>query len=167
MKTLADRYRRWYEYEKGCNALALEMLASVPVDRREDPRFARAVGRMAHLVAARLRWLHRLGRWPDLPPIFPQDVGLDELAGQVAATEAAWTEFLADLDDESLSRPIEWAFPDGKRYRWDVEGLLTQMFIHAPYHRGQIAQSVQELGGRAVDTDYIFWCKLVPIETAI
>jgi uncharacterized damage-inducible protein DinB len=42
--------------------------------------------------------------------------------------------------------------------------VLTQLFGHAWYHRGQIAQLVAELGGKAVDTDYIFWCKLTPIE---
>jgi hypothetical protein len=34
MKSLADRFRRWYEYERDCNAKSLGMLASVPVERR-------------------------------------------------------------------------------------------------------------------------------------
>ena len=53
---------------------------------------------------------------------------------------------------------------DGKRYRWDVEGILTQVSGHAWYHRGQIAQLVAALGGKAVDTDYILWCKLTPLD---
>ena len=52
MTSLADRFRRWYEYERDCNAKTLTMLASVPADRRGTPQFERAVGRMAHLVAA-------------------------------------------------------------------------------------------------------------------
>ena len=78
----------------------------------------------------------------------------------VADTEAAWVAFLAGLDDAGLARELEWVALDGKRYRWDVEGVLTQTFGHAWYHRGQIAQLVAELGGKAVDTDYIFWCNL-------
>src|SRR5205085_10886522 len=58
MKTLADRFRRWYEYERDCNAKTLAMLASVPAERRTTPEFRKAVDRMAHLVAARQRWLH-------------------------------------------------------------------------------------------------------------
>ena len=53
---------------------------------------------------------------------------------------------------------FEWQFPDGRRFRWDVEGVLTQTFGHAWYHRGQIATIVNGLGGKPVDTDYIYWC---------
>ena len=165
MKTLADRFRRWYEYERDCNAKTLAMLASVPAERRGTPEFQKAVDRMAHLVAARQRWLHRLGHWPEAPAAFPQGTPLDELPGRVAATEAAWVEYLRNLDDAELAREFEWQIDNGQRYRWNLEGLLTQVFGHAWYHRGQIAQLVALLGGKAVDTDYIFWCKLTPIDT--
>jgi uncharacterized damage-inducible protein DinB len=164
MKSLADRFRRWYEYERDCNAKSLEMLASVPTDRRATPEFQKAVGRMAHLVAARRRWLYRLGHWPDLPDIFPQGVALANLPTLVADTEAAWVAYLSRLDEDELARTFEWQIADGRRYRWNVEGVLTQVFGHAWYHRGQIAQLVAGLGGKAVDTDYIFWCKLAPLD---
>lgn len=159
MQSLADRFRRWYAHERDANAKVLGMLASVPADRRADPGFQRAVDRMAHLVAARRRWLHRLGGWPDLPPVFPQGTALDALPQLVADTEAAWVRHLEALDDAGLARPVEWVAPDGRRLRWDVEGVLTQTNGHAPYHRGQIAQLVAGLGGTAVDTDYLFWAK--------
>jgi uncharacterized damage-inducible protein DinB len=159
MNTLADRFRRWYEYERDCNARSLEMLASVPADRRDAPEFRKAVGRMAHLVAARRRWLYRLGRWPESPALFPQAVTLEELPVLVASTEAAWAEYLETLDDAGLAREFEYATDDGRRFRWNVEGVLTQTFGHAWYHRGQIAQLVALLGGKAVDTDYVLWSK--------
>jgi uncharacterized damage-inducible protein DinB len=68
------------------------------------------------------------------------------------------------LDEQELARVLEWQVADGRRYRWNVEGVLTQVFGHAWYHRGQIAQLVAGLGGKAVDTDYIFWCQLTPVE---
>jgi uncharacterized damage-inducible protein DinB len=156
MNTLADRFRDWYEYECDCNAKSLAMLASVPAERRAAPEFQKAVGRMAHLVAARRRWLNRLGHWPNPPDPFPQNT-LDELPKLVADTEAAWRQYLRHVDEAELKRSFEWQTADGKRYRWTVEGVLTQTFGHAWYHRGQIAQLVAGLGGRAVDTDYIFW----------
>jgi uncharacterized damage-inducible protein DinB len=162
MKTLADRFRRWYEYERDCNAKSLEMLASVPVDRRDAPEFQKAVGRMAHLVAARRRWLYRLGHWPESPPLLLQST-LADLPKLVADTETAWTAYLARLDDAELSREFEYALDDGRRFRWNVEALLTQVFGHAWYHRGQIAQLVALLGGKAADTDYIFWNKPLQI----
>jgi uncharacterized damage-inducible protein DinB len=164
MKSLADRFRRWYEYERDCNAKSLAMLESVPLERRTAAEFQKAVDRMAHLVAARQRWLHRLGHWPQLPEPFPQRTALADLPAMVADTEAAWVAYLKQLNDEDLGHTLEWQAADGKHYRWNVEGMLTQTFGHAWYHRGQIAQLVAGLGGKAVDTDYIFWCKLTPVE---
>jgi uncharacterized damage-inducible protein DinB len=164
MKSLADRFRRWYEYERDCNAKSLQMLESVPTERRSDPQFQKAVDRMAHLVAARRRWLNRLGQFREAPGFFPKETKLSDLSRMVADTEAVWTAYLERLDDAELARVFEWEATDGKRYRWDVEGILTQVFGHAWYHRGQIAQLVAALGGKAVDTDYIFWCKLTPVE---
>jgi uncharacterized damage-inducible protein DinB len=164
MKSLADRFRTWYEYEQDCNAKSLEMLASVPTERRTAAEFQKAVDRMAHLVAARRRWLHRLGHWPQAPDLFPQGVALTDLTALVADTEAAWAAYLSRLDEKELARTFEWQIVDGRRYRWNVEGVLSQLFGHAWYHRGQIAQLVAGLGGKAVDTDYIFWCKLTPVE---
>ena len=65
---------------------------------------------------------------------------------------------------QELARAVEWDAPDGRRYRWDVEGILTQTFGHTWYHRGQIAQLVAGLGGTAVDTDYVLWCKPTPVD---
>ena len=164
MKTLADRFRRWYEYERDCNAKSLAMLASVPAERRNTPEFQKAVGRMAHLVAARRWWLHSLGHLPEASELFPQ-TSLDDLPALVASTEAAWVKYLQNLDEAELAREFEWAHPNGQRYRWNVEGMLTQVFGHAWYHRGQIAQLVALVGGKAVDTDYIRWSKPTRIDT--
>jgi uncharacterized damage-inducible protein DinB len=164
MITLADRFRTWYDYERDCNAKSLTMLASVPEDRRSTPEFQKAVDRMAHLVAARRRWLHRLGGLAEAPVLFPEKNKFADLGPQVADTESAWVAYLARLDDVELARELEWVAGDGHRYRWNVEGILTQTFGHAWYHRGQIAQLVASLGGVAVDTDYILWFKLPPLD---
>ena len=146
----------WYDYERDCNAKALQMLESVPAEQRGKPEFQKAVDRLAHLVAARQRWLSRLTGGPESPGFFPKNVELASLAETIADTEAAWVAYLSKLDETELDRVIEWQATDGRRYRWNVEGVLTQVFGHAWYHRGQIASLVAALGGKAVDTDYIF-----------
>jgi uncharacterized damage-inducible protein DinB len=162
MLSFADRLRRWYDYERDCNARSLEMLASVPSERRGDPQFQKAVDRLAHLVAARRRWLSRLGRLDESPKLFPQGAALADLPALLANTEAAWVAYLAPLDDDALARTIEWQGPEGGNYSWELSEILTQMFGHAWYHRGQIAQLVAALGGATVDTDYIYWAGVVP-----
>jgi uncharacterized damage-inducible protein DinB len=159
VKTLADRFRHWYEYERDCNAKTLAMLDSVPAERRIAPEFQKAVDRLAHMLAARQRWLSRLGRWSELPDTFPKGTKLSDLPGRISATEEAWVQYLRTLDEKELARDVEWQMAGGERYRWNVEGILTQTFGQAWYHRGQIAQLVAALGGKAVDTDYLFWSK--------
>lgn len=165
MKTMIERFRKWYEHERDCNAKCMAMLESVPAEKRQSDSFQRAVDKMSHLVAARQRWLTRLGYWQELPAIFPKGTSLADLPAMVAKTETAWIDFLSRLDEKDLEREVEWvAVFDNKKYRWNLEGILTQVNGHAWYHRGQIAMLVADLGGKAVDTDYIFFAKLQPIE---
>ena len=45
MHTLADRFRRWYAHERDCNAKIVQMLSSVPQDKRGTPEFVKALDR--------------------------------------------------------------------------------------------------------------------------
>src|SRR5882757_4153054 len=108
MTSMADRFRKWYEYEQDCNAKTIAMIESVPAERRSAPEFQKAIDKMAHLVSARRRWLHRMGQWADLPAIFPKDTRVEELPKLVADTEAAWVAYLAKLNDQDLARSFEW-----------------------------------------------------------
>jgi len=102
-------------------------------------------------------WLHRLGVVPDRPENWFPPTTLDQLPTLVSAIEGRWTAYLARLSDADLAADFECTGSDGNRYRWRLLDLLTQVFGHAWYHRGQIAMLVKDLGGEPVDTDYIFW----------
>src|SRR5215813_1325346 len=98
--SLPDRFRNWYAYERDCNAKTVTMLESVPQDARANPNFQRALDKMAHLIAARQIWLHRLGHWPESPTTWePLGTTLADLPVRLAAIEQAWTTYLANLDD--------------------------------------------------------------------
>jgi len=152
-----ERFRHWYEYEKDCNRKALQMLQSVPIASRSSASFPRAVGKMAHLVAARHMWLYRLGVVEDRPESWFPPTALAQLPAAIHAIECRWTEYLEQLSDADLEAEFTYAGSDGNQYRWRLLDLLTQVFGHAWYHRGQIAMLVKDLGGITVDTDFIFW----------
>ncbi len=161
--SFAERFNAWYAYERDCNAKALEMLRSVPAGARSSPQFARAVGKLAHLVAARHMWLYRLGVCTDRPDSWFPPTTLDELPGAISDIEERWTAYLSRLTDTDIGSDFTCTGSDGRRYRWRLLDLLTQVFGHAWYHRGQIAMLVKDLGGSAVDTDYIFWDRPVVV----
>ena len=158
MKTLADRFRRWYDYERDCN---VQSLACSPL----CPRISETRRSSRRQSAAWPIW-SRPGsagctgsatgpsRWPRSPPRAWMNCPSSSRIPRLA-----WTAYLSNLTDADLAREFEYKVDDGRRFRWNIEGLLTQVFGHAWYHRGQIAQLVALLGGKAVDTDYIFFDK--------
>jgi uncharacterized damage-inducible protein DinB len=83
---------------------------------------------------------------------------LDEIRTLFTQIEKDWTHYLASLTDADLAQPMEYTRM-GNRMRYTIEGALTQTLGHAFYHRGQVGTLVAMLGGKFVDTDYVFWHK--------
>jgi uncharacterized damage-inducible protein DinB len=158
--TLADRYRRWFDYERDSHAKVVASLESVPADRRTEPQFLKAVTILAHLVAARRMWLYRLGEAAEAPrDFFPTGLTVSQVAADLAQTEAAWSAYLGRLDDAALACVFEYQSLDSGRFRNTVEDILTQLFGHSWYHRGQIASLVKAAGGKPAATDFVFWAR--------
>jgi uncharacterized damage-inducible protein DinB len=155
--TIIDRFRQWYDYECDSNAKALAMLDSVPIESRAKPEYAKALAKMGHLAIARKMWLFRLGHGEAAKNPFPEINGVEEIRELLSPVEAAWKSYLQTLTEADLAREFEYIGWDKKNYRWTVEGVLTQTFGHAWYHRAQIATLVASLGGKAMDTDYVLW----------
>ena len=153
-----ELYRSWYQYEIDCNDKMLAMLASVPEERHHDARFQQAVTVADHLAACREKWLDfMMGK--DVRPIAwwnPQSE-FASLKTRFAALESQWTEYLAGLGDEQLPRNFEFTESNGESFSLPIEVQIFQLVGHAPYHRGQIALLVDQLGGETVDTDYADW----------
>lgn len=161
------RHRRWLEYEREMHRRVLESLRSVPADRQADPAFAKAKSLLAHLLVARQIWLFRLGVGdPPTADFFPTGWSLGDLAERVEAVHAAWVAYLDRLDDVALARVFEYTSLDGQRFRNAVEDVLTQLFGHSSYHRGQIASLVAALGGKPAITDFIYWSR-EPVTPAV
>ena len=167
MTTLADRYRRWFAYERDAHEKTLLSLGTVAAERRSDPAFRKALSLVGHLVAARQLWLHRFGVRPNAPAtsaeFFPENLTLDELSSRLRDMHQEWAGYLAGLDETELSRVFEYRALEGDRFRNRVEDIVTQLFGHSWYHRGQIAALVRELGGKPAVTDYVFWVR-EPVE---
>jgi uncharacterized damage-inducible protein DinB len=157
---IADRCRRWFDYEKDAHQKVFRSLESVPTSRRSAPEYLRAVSILAHIVVARRVWLGRLGVAPAYTgPFFPQDLELAQVVTQWKETERLWSDFLAPLTDENLAKTFEYQSLDAGRFRNRIEDILAQLFGHSSYHRGQIAMLVRSAGGEPAITDLIYWCR--------
>lgn len=156
----AERYRRWFEYEQDAHAKVLQSLATVPESRHSSAEFRKAVDLLAHVTAARRVWLYRFGIAPVPPPsLFPQGASLADLANTLRAVQEQWSAYFGRLDDAELARMFEYKSLDAGWFRSRVEDILTQLFGHSWYHRGQIATLVRAAGGEPAVTDFVYWCR--------
>jgi uncharacterized damage-inducible protein DinB len=154
------RFQRWYEYEIDSHAKVLASLDTVPEAKRNAPEFGKAVALLAHLMAARKLWLYRMGGLPEPPrDIFFESPSLDSVRQAVETTERLWSDFLRRLTEGELARVFEYRSLEGEPFRNSVIDILTQLFGHSWYHRGQIGMLVRDLGGEPATTDFVFWCR--------
>ena len=158
--TPVDQYRRWFEYEKDSHRKVIASLESVPEEGRASEAYRKAVSLMGHLLAARRMWLHRLVPSYERPAaIFPTDVKLEDLPAGFEAMERDWSEYLRALSDPDLDRVLTYRMREGDEYRSVLADILTQLYGHSHYHRGQIASLVRIAGGQPAITDFIFWTR--------
>ncbi len=156
--TLTDRYRRWFVYEQDAHRKTLASLQAIPDDRRAD--FQKAIDLFAHIVAARRLWLYRLGIREQAPrDLFPQAVPLETLTQMTEEMHAEWTGYLEGLDDAEVAQVFEYTSMEGDRFRNRIEDILTQLFGHSWYHRGQIAALLRAGGAEPAPTDLVFWAR--------
>jgi len=159
-KSLIDDYRRWFDYEMDAHAKVLASLAACPEDRRAAPEYGKAIDLFAHMMLARRLWLYRFGLLAEGPTeFFPQNVALDTVKAMAEETHAAWTAYFERLDGTELTRIFEYRALDGPRFRNRVEDILTQLFGHSWYHRGQIAMLLRLAGAEPAATDFVFWSR--------
>jgi uncharacterized damage-inducible protein DinB len=157
---MPERYRRWFEYEKDSHAKVLASLEAAPDDVRSAAGFQKAVDLMAHIVAARWLWLYRFGVAKQGPSeLFPRNVSLPDLSTRVEEMQAAWSTYLSQLSEADLARIFEYQSYEGPWFRNTVDDILTQLFGHSWYHRGQIASLLRSIGAEPAITDFVFWTR--------
>ena len=157
---LIDQYRRWFEYEKDSHRQALESLETVPEGGRASEPYQKALSIMGHIVAARRMWLHRLEpSHPRPAELFPAGVSRQGLLADFESMERDWADYLGRLTDSELQRVFTYRTTEGDWYRTGLADVLTQLYGHSHYHRGQIASLVRAAGGQPADTDFIFWVR--------
>ena len=156
---MIENYRRWFFYERNAHALVLQSLQGVESAQRSSPSFQRAVDLLAHIAAARRMWLFRFGVLNENTELFPKDVAFEILPSLFEEMEERWTEYLDKITDSDLERVFEYTSYEGKRFRNTIGDILTQLFGHSWYHRGQIAALVRAMGAEPAVTDFVYWAR--------
>jgi uncharacterized damage-inducible protein DinB len=161
-KTIGQ-YKAWFEYEKDAHLKTISSLITIPAKKREAKEFQKAVDLFAHIVGARIMWLQRFGFLNEKPEdLFPARVDVNSLSSIANKMHSVWDNYFNRLDEKELHRVFEYKSTEGLWYTNKIEELLTQLFGHSWYHRGQIALLVRMIGGTPAETDYVY-SKRIPI----
>lgn len=144
---LAEHYRQLLHYDEWANR---EIVASI---RNSGIPLPRAVQLMAHVISAEYVWLTRLTGSKQPFPVWPQ-FNLEECAAQIAEISRAWMKYFENLPD-TLDQSVAYKNSKGESWSSRVRDILTHVFMHSAYHRGQIASHMREQGLTPAYTDFI------------
>ena len=145
---LIRHFRRQLAYDAWANR---EVLAALRGSRASS---ARGLQLLAHILSAELLWLERLQRRPQGKPVWPE-IGLEECDAWSVEVGELWRKYLETLTPEDLSRTVSYKNSKGEPWSSRVEDVVTHVFLHSAYHRGQIASSMRGNGETPAYTDYI------------
>jgi|ERR1043165_202317 uncharacterized damage-inducible protein DinB len=143
-----SHFRALQKYETWASAKTIQALRSA-----DSPR---ARGIFAHIQMARHEWLFRLGQIDKRPWTMFPDWPIDQCAADAARLDSLWAAYLETLSDDDLEAEVAYKSNEGKPFMSLRRDILTHVYNHSTYHRGQIAILVKQAGGTPPDsTDYI------------
>lgn len=144
---LLQYYRQLASYNDWANR---EVIASF---RRGEPT-ERALQLMAHIVAAEHLWLARMQQTGSPLPVWPE-LTLELCEEQAHQISDLWREYLSNESPALLERAVSYKNSKGESWTNSVLDILTHVFMHSAYHRGQIATDMRQAGHVPAYTDFI------------
>lgn len=146
--TLSEHYEQLRKYDSWANreiAVSLTNLANPP---------ARCTQLLAHIIGAEYVWLARLDMGAPPVAVWPE-LTLPQCDHHVEQLGNIWTEFFSKRLPGGLEDLITYKNSKGEPWSSRVQDVLTHVFLHSAYHRGQIATEMRRAGHTPAYTDFI------------
>lgn len=148
---MLDHFRRLLVHMRWADQRVLERLRE-----GADERTLRL---FAHVVGSARVWLTRLeGRDSSHLEVWPT-LDVEGCAAVAAEVHAGIEGYLDSLDEGLLNQPLAYRNQAGTQLSSHLADVLTHLFMHASYHRGQIALALRDGGREPVSTDFIVWAR--------
>jgi uncharacterized damage-inducible protein DinB len=152
---MLDLILRQFAYDTWANLRMIDSVHSL-----EEPS-DKIVGLVAHLFSSKRMWLGRIQGTEDATISTWPLLGLDESEALALRMFNEWEHYLHSLTDEQLAETIQYHIRDVGPGMQTVSDIISHKFLHAAYHRGQIAMLVRQEGGTPASTDLVVWAKSV------
>ncbi len=136
-----------FEYEKWANARILDSIAQL-----EEPD-EKCIDLVSHILLVQMVWYARI-EGKAASPVWgmkPLSVCLE----MYAMNNKILAAFIARQTEDSLKREVEYKNSKGDTFSNTVTEILTHLFNHSTYHRGQIVERLKGKLPAMPVTDYI------------
>lgn len=143
--TEQDYFRRLAAHDAWANRRLIEELRELSTP---PPR---ALEVIAHILGTEWTWLSRIQRSAPAMKVWP-GISLDDCERELPKLGEAWNSLLASAD---LSSSCPYMNTKGERFENTIRDMLTHVFLHSHYHRGQIVRMIREAGAEPPYIDFI------------
>jgi uncharacterized damage-inducible protein DinB len=144
---MLEHYRKLARYNEWANLEVITFFRGMSAPPDGSLRL------MAHIVGAEHVWLARLLRKEPPIPVWPE-LAVEVCEGQVKELARSWKSYLAG-SPELLEQTVAYRNSKGESWATRVHDILTHVFLHSAYHRGQIAADMRRAGNAPAYTDFI------------
>ena len=113
---------------------------------------------LVHALSAEWGWLERSGGPPRGAKLDPANYATPaSLVEGWSRVEGYMREFMSKLDDEKLTRDVEFAIGSGPKQSLPIGDLLQHGVVHGIHHRAQVALLLRVLGYTPGNFDMLFY----------
>jgi uncharacterized damage-inducible protein DinB len=152
---------RLYDYSYWANSRllgAVSQLTPEEFTRSVAGSYGSIRNTLVHVLSAEWGWLDRCGGPERGDRLKPEDFpSIESLVQLWTRVEGYMRTFLSGLEDDDLTRPIEFALGPGPRRSIALGDLLQHAAVHAVHHRGQVALLLRALGHVPGNFDLLFY----------
>jgi len=136
-----------FEYERWANARILDSITQLK-DADE-----KCLEIMAHILLAQTVWYSRMDD-KAAPPVWVKK-SLEQCKEMNTVNNMQLAGFMAKQTDDTLARAVRYQNTKGEKFTNTVTQILTHLFNHSTYHRGQIVERLKGKLPVVPVTDYI------------
>lgn len=114
---------------------------------------------LSHIILSENFWMARLKAEDTSNKNFWKLLNISECYRTAHENSKAYSDFIKEKSDNDFERSIIYKNTKGVEYNNTIEDILTHVFIHSAYHRGQAAKEVRRMDKEPVYTDYIHYIR--------
>lgn len=111
--------------------------------------------RFSHILNVQNIWLDRINNAKGLDDSWSMIPVVD----WITMTESANMRLLTMLESSSLDKQIYYSDRSGNKHHTSLGDIFHHLINHGTYHRGQIMDTMRELGYETTPTDYIYYVR--------